>query len=187
MRRALPMAMLDLAPLRDALDLWGCMWEADERARFETAVMRSMTDEHPRETRLHALTLCHILGTPRLLAAASRAAAERAFPLDQLVTIEVESVPYYRLVQSAERLSGNVQAVEALVARALGGRDPQADRLLDWIDVRDLVTVARTTVDARLYAEVERRIARRGHYQRGRTRNLLGFEVRQSAASTAAH
>ena len=60
----------------------------------------------------------------------------------------------------------------------------EADATLDWVDVRDLVAVARTTIDARLFGEIERRIARRGKYQRGRAANLLGFSVR---LRTAAH
>ena len=40
--------------------------------------------------------------------------------------------------------------------------DSEAADTLDWVDLRDLVAVARTTMDARLFAEVEERIARRG-------------------------
>lgn len=38
--------------------------------------------------------------------------------------------------------------------------------------------MARTTVDARLFSEIERRIAKRGKYQRGRVARLLHFPAR---------
>ena len=76
-------------------------------------------------------------------------------------------------------------AVEQLLVRYVANRDDRgADATIDWVDVRDLVAVARTTIDARLFGEIERRIARRGKYQRGRAANLLGFNVR---LRTAAH
>ena len=69
-------------------------------------------------------------------------------------------------------------AVEHLLARAVTGQArPDEDAVLDWIDLRDLVAVARTTLDARLFGEIERRVRRRGKYQRGRAANVLGFRV----------
>ena len=44
--------------------------------------------------------------------------------------------------------------------------------------LRGRLAEARTTIDARLFSEIERRIARRGKYQRGRAANVLGFHVR---------
>src|SRR5258708_6787660 len=109
--------MLDLGALCDALDLWGCMWEPAERERFETAVVRSMTDEHPHELRRRALTLCHVLGTPRLLAAAERVAESGVFSDDEIDDIEIETLPLFRLLEAAQRMSGNFLAVEVLLAR----------------------------------------------------------------------
>ena len=177
--------MIDLRQLAGALDLWLCMWEAEEQERYETAVVRAMTDANPRATRLQALALCRVLATPRLVAAAQRLADSGVFPTDATEAIAVVASPLHALVDAGHRLRGNVMAVELLLARYVSNADDrEADAVLDWVDVRDLVAVARTTIDARLFGEIERRIARRGKYQRGRAANLLGFSVR---LRTAAH
>ena len=73
-----------------------------------------------------------------------------------------------------------------MLARAVSDpSDRAADITLDWVDIRDLVTVAFTTVDARLFAEIERRISARGNYQRGRAANLLGFRTRPATVAAA--
>ncbi len=177
--------MIDLRELAGALDLWLCMWEPDEQERYETAVVRAMTDAHPRATRMHALALCYVVATPRLLAAAQRVAQAGIFRDGDVDAIEIAASPLRDLVAAGLRLRGNVLAVELMLARYVssGGDDREADATLDWVDVRDLVAVARTTIDARLFGEIERRIARRGKYQRGRAANLLGFSVRLRAAA----
>ena len=170
---------MDVRQLAGALDLWLCMWEPEERERFETAVVRAMTDANPRATRLQALALCHVVATPRLSAAAQRVADGKIFPASDLQAIELIASPLHDLVDAGQRLRGNVLGVEQLLGRYVGdAHDRQADATLDWVDVRDLVAVARTTIDARLFREIERRIGRRGNYQRGRAANLLGFRVR---------
>ena len=78
--RALSRLVLDLRQLAGALDLWLCMWEPEEQERFETAVVRAMTDANPRATRLQALSLCYVVGTPRLNVAARRLADAAVFP-----------------------------------------------------------------------------------------------------------
>lgn len=177
--------MIDVRQLGGALDLWLCMWEPEEQERYETAVVRAMTDANPRATRLQALALCWVVGTPRLVTAAQRLADSGVFPTHDLDAIAVASSPLRALVDAGQRLRGNVLAVELLLARYVSSaEDREADATLDWVDVRDLVAVARTTIDARLFSEIERRIARRGKYQRGRAANLLGFSVR---LRTAAH
>jgi hypothetical protein len=176
---------MDVRQLAGALDLWLCMWESEEQERYETAVVRAMTDANPRATRLQALALCSVLGTPRLLAAAQRLAESGPFSPFEVQAIEVAASPLRALVDAGRRLRGNVLGVERLLARFVGDRaDREADATLDWVDARDLIAVARTTIDARLFAEIERRISRRGKYQRGRAANLLGFSVR---LRTAAH
>ena len=160
------------------------MWEPEEQERFETAVVRAMTDANPRATRLQALALCWVVGTPRLLSAAQRLADTGIFPSMDVQAIEIAVSPLRALLDAGRRLRGNVLGVELLLARLVSDRgDRQADATLDWVDVRDLVAVARTTIDARLFGEIERRIARRGKYQRGRAANLLGFSVRLRAAA----
>jgi hypothetical protein len=171
--------VLDLRQLDATLDLWACMWEPDEQTSFETALVRSMTDAHPINTRLQALAACHVIGTPRLLNAAARMAESGVFTAQQVSTVETETVSRYNLMQSANRMRGKVLGVELLLARVVSGHDPAADQLLDWVDLRDLVAAARTSVDVRLYREVERRVARRGKYQRGRAANVLGFKLRE--------
>lgn len=177
--------MIDVRQLAGALDLWQCMWEPEEQERYETAVVRAMTDANERPIRLQALALCHVVGTPRLLAAAQRVADAGIFPPIEVQALEIIAQPLRELVDAGRRLRGNVLGVELLLSRyAASAADREADASLDWVDVRDLVAVARTTIDARLFGEIERRIARRGKYQRGRAANLLGFSVR---LRTAAH
>jgi hypothetical protein len=176
--------VIDLRQLAGALDLWLCMWEPDEQERYETAVVRAMTDANPRATRIQALALCHVLGTSRLLSAAQRVAGAGIFRDGDVDVIAVVASPLRALLDAGSRLRGNVLGVELLLARYVSNEDDrEADATLDWVDVRDLVAVARTTIDARLFGEIERRIARRGKYQRGRAANLLGFSVRLRAAA----
>ncbi|HZS41935.1 MAG TPA: hypothetical protein VFF06_34130 [Polyangia bacterium] len=176
----------DLAELDGALDLWACMWRSEEQESFETAVVRTLIDAHPARTRLLALGLCHVIGTQRLLAAAARIAERGVFSAAEIRFIEEATLPRYRLQDAASRLRGNVLAVEHLLARVVTGQAAaNEDALLDWIDLRDLVAVARTTLDARLFGEIERRIARRGKYQRGRAANVLGFRVARDEKSAS--
>jgi hypothetical protein len=176
--------VIDVRQLTGALDLWLCMWEPDERERYETAVVRAMTDANARPTRLQALTLCNAVATPRLAAAAQRMRDAGRFTADELCTVELTAAPWRELLDGGERLRGNVLGVELFLGRFVSNPDDrEADATLDWVDVRDLVAVARTTLDARLFGEIERRIGRRGKYQRGRAANLLGFSVRLSAAA----
>jgi hypothetical protein len=185
MRRALRSRVLDLRQLAGALDLWLCMWEPEEQERFETAVVRAMTDANSRNTRMQALALCWALGTARLASAARRLVAAKVFSPAELEAIGAAVSPICALLDAGRALRGNVLAVEQLLARHVAGAgERSADATIDWVDVRDLVAVARTTIDARLFGEIERRIARRGKYQRGRAANLLGFDVR---LRTAAH
>jgi hypothetical protein len=178
--------VIDVRQLGGALDLWLCMWEPEEQERFETAVVRTMTDANPRKTRVQALALCWTIATQRLLAAGQRFYDSGVFPTEDTDALFVAVSPLRALVEAGRRVRGNVLAVEQLVVRYVGdAADRNADATLDWVDVRDLVAVARTTIDARLFREIERRIARRGKYQRGRAANLLGFSVRlQTAAHT---
>jgi hypothetical protein len=170
--------LIDVAALDATLDLWCCMWQPEEQTSFETALVRSMTNAHPRPTRLQALAACHIIATPRLLAAAARVATSGLFTDDEITWTERETLERHKLLQAANNMRGNVLGVEQLLGRVLAGGDALTDGLLDWVDLRDLVAVARTTIDARLFAEIERRISRRGKYQRGRAANVLGFSVR---------
>jgi len=175
--------MISVRELDASLDLWLCMWQPDERERFETALVRAMTDAHPRPTRKLALAAAHVIATPRLLNAAARVADSQLFDTDEIRRIEEGTLGRHRLLADAERMRGNVQGVELLLARYCEKpADLASDALLDWIDVRDLVAVARTTLDGRLYREVERRVARRGRYQRARIHNVLGFTVRANRA-----
>ena len=177
--------MIDVRQLGGALDLWLCMWEPEEQERYETAVVRAMTDANPAATRLQALALCWVIGTPRLLAAAQRLADAGVFPMHETDAFAVAASPLRALGDAGQRLRGNVLAVELLLARYVSNADDrEADATLDWVDVRDLVAVTRTTIVARLFGEIERRIGLRGKYQRGRAANLLGFSVR---LRTAAH
>ena len=163
------------------------MWELDERDRFETAVVRAMTDENPRATRLQALALCHVIASPRLLNAAHRIAGTPLFASSELQAVQIAAQPWRGLLEAGSRLRGNVIAVERMLARAVSDpSDRAADVTLDWVDIRDLVTVAFTTIDARLFAEIERRIGSRGNYQRGRAANVLGFRIRPTTPSYVA-
>jgi hypothetical protein len=167
--------LFSLYELAGALDLWGCMWSDAERQCYETAVVRTLIDDHTRHVRSLAFVLCHVIGTPRLDAAAAGIESRLGAP-DEAREIELRARPLRRLCARAVELRGLVGDVEALVRRAVGDpRDVFTDRLLDFVDPRDLLAVARTTVDARLFGEVERRLARRGRYQRERLHSRFGY------------
>jgi hypothetical protein len=179
--------MFDVRPIGGTLDLWLCMWVPDERARFENALVRVMSPGHERRLRALALAAAHAIATPRLLAAAARLGEVGPFCPDEISEIEDAVAPLYRVLDAAERLRGNVRAVEHLIARIVARHARPGDGvLLDWVDVRDLVTVARTTVDARLFGEICRRFRRRGRYQRARAARVLGFRAPAAPSFTAA-
>ncbi len=138
-----------------------------------------MTDANPRRTLTSADA---VLGDRHAAPARRRAAPGRGrhvFSQAEAQAVEIASTPLRALVDAGRRVRGNVLSVEQLLARYVSNRhDRHADVTLDWVDVRDLVAVARTIIDARLFGEIERRIGRRGKYQRGRAANLLGFSVR---------
>jgi hypothetical protein len=181
-----PVDVMNLTELSGTLDLWLCMWEPAEQECFETALVRSMTDAHGPRIRALSFLACNVIATPRLLAAAARVAEQGVFPADEISKMELDTLPMYKLHDAAMRMRGNLGQVEHLIRKVVTGQAAAIEsELLDWIDVRDLVTIARTTVDARLFAEIERRIARRGKYQRGRVANLLGFHVRTPLASVS--
>src|SRR4051794_14424231 len=115
MGRALRSGVIAVRNLAGPLDLWLCMWEAGVQERFETAVVRAMTDANPRATRLHALALCWIIGTPRLLAAAQRLADTGIFAATELQSIAVVVSPLRDLLDGGRRLHGNVLGVELLL------------------------------------------------------------------------
>jgi hypothetical protein len=178
--------VIDVRQLAGALDLWLCMWEPDEQERYETAVVRALTDANPHATRLAALALSHVIATPRLLAAAKRITDAQIFLDSELLAVQLVSQPLKELLRAGCRLRGNVWQVELLLARFVAdSEDRHADALLDWVDIRDLDAVARTTMDPHLFGEIEARIARRGKYSQGRAANLLGFEVRERGAALA--
>ena len=169
-----------------ALDLWGCMWTVEERERFETAVVRTLIDRHPPRVRLAALALCHAIASPRLDAAALRVAGRGEFAAPSVLSVADSVRPIAQALAVAERLRGSLREIENLLARSVSGLlDAEGERVLDVIDVRDLVTVARTTALPRLYGEVERRLGARGRYQRARVRNALDFRVPEAYGSAA--
>jgi hypothetical protein len=177
--------VVDLLQLDSALDLWGCMWEPEEQESFETALVRAMNDSHPRRTRLLALATCQVIATQRLQAASDRVVSSQVFSPQEIAALDGETRFRRKLVQAATRMRGNVLGVELLLMRVVTGEnDLPAEQLLDHVDVRDLVAVARTTLDGRLYSEVERFILRRGKYQQGRVANLLHFRCRTGATSS---
>src|SRR5437868_2617226 len=112
------------------------MWEPDEQERYETAVVRAMTDEQPPATRVQALALCFVVGTPRLLQAAERVASGGRFPELEVRALDVAAQPWRELVDAGQRLRGDVPNVERLLVRAVTNRDDfAADVTLDWVDV----------------------------------------------------
>src|SRR5258708_38078593 len=93
MGRALRPCVIDVRHLAGALDLWLCMWEPEEQERYETAVVRAMTDANPRATRMQALALCFAIGTPRLLDAAQRVAETRVVRDGDAPAVEIAGSP----------------------------------------------------------------------------------------------
>ncbi len=161
------------------------MWEPEERESFATALVRALNDSHPHRTRLLALAACQVLATPRLQAAADRVVSSQVFSPHDLAELERDIRDRHRLTHAACRMRGNVLGVELLLMRVVSDEDDApAEQLLDYVDIRDLVAVARTTLDGRLYREVERCVLRRGKYQQGRAANLLHFRVRPGHGSS---
>ncbi len=166
--------MVDVSQLERTLDLWASMWQPHERAQFERALERVLDGDAALPLRLAALAACRVIGTPRLLGAASRAAAT----LDAFAVEDVEAVaePRARLLRHAERLAQDRYGVMFLLDKAV--RDPEnpvADKLLDRVDIRDLYAVMNLTLDDELRREAARRLARRGPHQR--TRLLAALDL----------
>ncbi len=170
----------ELRELDAALDLWACMWQPEEKERYETAVVRTLIDHHAPRTRRLALALCHAIPSARLHEAAARVVGRGEISRAELRWIEDVARERFRLLDTASRLQGNLRGVEWLLKRAVTG-DTADDALLDVIDVRDLVAVARTTLDAKLFGEIEKRVARRGRYQRARAARLLEFKTEKKS------
>jgi hypothetical protein len=159
--------MVDVVQLERTLDLWASMWQPRERARFEDALERVVHSDAPLPMRLAALAACEVIGSPRLLGAAERAATE----LDEIWLLAVEEVaePRARLMRHAGRLQHDIFGVRFLLDKAV--RDPQnpvADKLLDRVDVRDLYAAMHAALDDETRTEAARRLARRGPHQRAR-------------------
>jgi hypothetical protein len=174
--------MFGVRELAGTIDLWGCMWEEEERERFETAVVLSMTAIHPLRGRTLGFATALLIGTPRLLAAAEHFAKTRLLSNEEIAWIRRRIAPLAQLCISAKRLRGDMEALEALVMRHVV--DPtcaELDELLDLVDVRDLVALAQTTADRRLKAEAKRRIGQRGRYQRARVESVLRFYSMETA------
>ena len=166
--------MLDVAQLERTLDLWASMWLAHERAQFERALERVVDQNVRSPLRAAALAACNIIGTPRLLGAAARAAGA----LDPATLAEVAAVvePRARLMRHAERLQQDRAGVRFLLDKIV--RDPGnpvADKLLDRVDIRDLYAVMNVTFDDELRAEAARRLGRRGPHQRARLTTALNL------------
>jgi hypothetical protein len=170
----------DVQRLAGTLDLWGCVWTPEEQVSFETALVRAMTDEQPHATRLDAWAACSLIATDRLAAAATWLAGQGVFDGDELRAVEDAIAPLRRAMTAAEHLRRALTVVEALLRREAEGTISPADHAaLAFVDLRDLVDVALTTPDARVYAAAEEAVARRGRYQRARAANVLGFKVRR--------
>jgi hypothetical protein len=156
------------------------MWNPEERVSFETALVRAMTDEQPHKTRLDAWAACSLIATDRLAAAATWVAGQGVFSGDELRSVEDAIAPVRRAMVAAGLLHRALTVVEALLRRAAEGTISLPDRAaLGYVDLRDLVDVALTTPDARVYAAAEAAVLARGRYQRARAANVLGFKVRR--------
>jgi hypothetical protein len=159
--------MLDEAELERTLDLWSSMWLAEERVQFERALERVVDGEAAEALKAVAVAACHIIGTPRLVAA-----AERSWWFMEESTLDaIEAVvePRARIMRHAARLAHDRAGIAFLLDKAV--RDPGnpvADKLLDRIDIRDLYAVMCQTFDDARRAEAGRRLARRGPHQRAR-------------------
>lgn len=168
--------MVDVAQLERTLDLWASMWQPRERARFEEALAQVVIGDESLALRLAALAACRVIGSPRLLGAAERAASE----LDEIWIEAVQEVvePRARLMRHAARLQHDLFGVRFLLEKAV--RDPEnpvADKLLDRVDVRDLYTAMHAGLDERVRVEAARRLARRGPYQRTRLFAALDLDA----------
>ena len=147
------------------------MWEPEEQERYETAVVRAMTDANARVTRLQALALCSVIGTSRLVAAAQRLADSGVFPAHEIDAIAVAASPLRGgdeprgLEDPAERERLHARrgrigvghrpydgGLEALLLLGLPHAEPQVERAgqLSDIDHAPTKSTARATVTMRL-------------------------------------
>jgi hypothetical protein len=159
--------MLDVAQLERTLDLWASMWAARERAQFERALERIVEGDAPDPLKAAAVCACHIIGTPRLVGAATNA----AWALDRETLAEIGAVaaPRARLLRHAAGLAQDRDGVRFLLHKIVREPwNPVADKLLDRLDIRDLYAVMSTSFDDEVRSEAGRRIARRGPHQRAR-------------------
>ncbi len=166
--------MVDVAQLERTLDLWASMWQPRERAQFERALERVLDGDATPSLKAAALAACRVIATPRLLGAATRAAA--AMDVMTLEDIETVAEPRARLLRHAERLQHDRAGVMFLlenVVRNPGNR--VADKLLDRVDIRDLYAVMNITFDDELRREAALRLSRRGPHQRTRLVATLGL------------
>ncbi|MGZ3442008.1 MAG: hypothetical protein ACXVDD_20960 [Polyangia bacterium] len=159
--------MLDVAQLERTLDLWASMWLAHERAQFERALERVVEGDAPESLKAAAVCACHVIGTPRLVGAATNA----SWALDRPTLNEIAAVagPRARLLRHAARLAQDREGVRFLLDKIVREpENPVADKLLDRVDIRDLYAVMTLCFDDDVRTEAARRIARRGPHQRAR-------------------
>jgi hypothetical protein len=159
--------MLDVAQLERTLDLWASMWLGRERAQFERALERVVEGDAPSSLRAAAVCACRVIGTPRLVGAATNA----GWSLDRQTLAEIAAVaePRARLLRHAHRLAQDRDGVRFLLDKIV--RDPSnpvADKLLDRVDIRELYAVMSISFDDDVRSEAARRVACRGPHQRAR-------------------
>ena len=166
--------MHNLPELDGILDLWGATWEPADRRVLEDSLIRAIADEaQPLAIRRAALSACHVLATERLVQTIGDTYRDRHFSAEELLDIERDAVPLRHLLHEAQLLRGNLGAVEAL-CRPEAACVPSLDALLDLVDVRDLIALARSSIrDAATRRELTRRLLKRGKHQRARAREAF--------------
>src|SRR5262249_7297977 len=119
-----------------------------------------------------------VLKRSRLLTGIIRLVEQQIFSAEEILLFEQIVSPLRQLREAGAELRGNLEAVEELLGSVVENpADRRADALLDWVDIRDLVTVARATTEAPIYREIERRIQRRGPHQRAQAARPVGVSV----------
>jgi hypothetical protein len=167
----------DQAQLSRTLDLWAAMWQPRERVVFERALERVLLSDAP-DLKRAAIAACHIIGTPRLLAAVAHAVVAGDVDAVEAAAIASDVAAEARVMAHAARFARDRDGIGFLLSNVL--HDPGnrvADKLLDRVDIRDLWALLQASDDDAVRTEAARRIARRGPHQRARLCAALGLTV----------
>jgi hypothetical protein len=149
-----------------ALDLRASLSPERKRTRFDASLLRALNGSASSKVKRRLLVLCYAVGEDDLLEAAASYAREARLGPGELSKIMLEAEPCRRGIGAARRLKGERKAIDELLWRAISNRnDREAQFVLDWVEVGDLVAVVQTHADQRIRLEALRRLGKRGPHE----------------------